>query len=258
MTCKVFLNVLMVIVLAFGFVPSVHADSPSPTDVPTGPHSGPHSAIDPNYHPTKEELSRLATKNKAAKEHALEKTSGVTPMLMYLANAVDVGYSEQFREPEEWQYVQYCGPTSTQVALKARMTIVPDRNTIAVKENFNGGVSMQDITTALNYYLGYTYYLTGQASSQSQLEYWNEYDVDLGYAMITGIKTYGMPGWGTYDAYHIVAMYGYDTDNGSKVRYVDTSSELAGHYYDNGGAYFNLVNLTDFWNWVINDNIQSW
>ena len=177
---------------------------------------------------------------------------------MRATGSVYVGYAEQFREPEEWQYVQYCGPTSTQVALRAKMTTVPDRYTIAVKENFNGGVSMQAITTALNYYLGYTYYYTGQASSQSQLEYWNEYDVDLGYAMITGLKTDGMPGWGTYDVYHIVAMYGYDTDNGSKVRYVDTASELAGHDYADGGAYFNLANFSDFWTWVLPDNIQSW
>lgn len=253
MTRKFLLNVLMVIVLAFGFVPVVQADSPSPTDVPKGPHS----AIDPNYRPTKEELAGLAVKDKAAKEYAKGKTSGITPMRA--TGSVYVGYAEQFREEEGYgPQLWYCGPTSTQVALRAKMTTVPDSDTIAEKENFDYGVSMQDITTALNYYLGYTYYYTGQATSSSQLEYWNEYDVDLGYAMITGLKTYGMPGWGTTDAYHIVAMYGYDTDNGSKVRYVDTASDDAGHVYADGGTYFNLAYLSDFWNWVLDDNIQSW
>lgn len=254
MTHKVFLNVLMVIVLAFGFVPIVHADSPSPTEVPTGPHS----AIDPNYRPTQEELDRLATKTNAAKEYANGITSSVTPMLMYLSNSVYVGYAEQFRELEDPAYVNYCGPSSTQVTMRARTTSIPSLEEIAVKEKFDNGVWMVDVTPALNYFLGTTWYVTGYASGPTQLEQWYGLDTDSGYAMMTGVTTGGMPGWGSYNVYHIVTIYGYDLTVGHEVRFVDTSSEMAGHHYANGGAYFNLANLSTFWLWVYPDNVQSW
>jgi hypothetical protein len=64
MTRKVFLNLLMVCILAFGFVPIVHAEGPSVA--PKDRHSG----LDPNYKPTQAELDKSAAKEKAAEEYA--------------------------------------------------------------------------------------------------------------------------------------------------------------------------------------------
>ena len=48
-----------------------------------------------------------------------------------LREVLYVGTMGQFREPEDSYYVNYCGPSSTQIALRARTTEIPELDEIA-------------------------------------------------------------------------------------------------------------------------------
>lgn len=255
---KTSLHLLMVIVVTLGFVQTAYAQSPSTT-----PHPQPYS-IDPNYKPTQEEIDRLAAKEKAAKDYLdkknnSNKSQGISPM-SGTAKTLWVGNAEQFREPPDGAYVNYCAPSSTQVVLRARTTNIPALETIATKENVdpNWGTTMPFVTTALNFYLGATWYSTIQATGANDLQDKYVFDIDMGWAMTTALQTAGMPGW-DHNADHIVSIYGYNTLNGnSQAYYVDTASDTAGHKYYLGGSYFNTANLSNFWVWVFKDDTQSW
>jgi hypothetical protein len=247
MRLKTLLCLLLVICLSFSVTPIARAD-----DV------GGNNSFDPNYKPTPAELAQLTAKDKMARAHA--KSFQVNAAYSKYLN---VGSAETYREPSGEAHNQYCGPTSTQVAIRARVSAasVPKREVIAKAENMrDNGVYIQDIKPYLNSFLHTTWYSVGAAVSPYKFSDWTRLDVDINYVLITGVVTDGMPGW-TKKANHIVPVYGYAITSGtyiSTVAYVDTGSDTAGHRYDSGGKYFNTAPLTKFYNWVARNNLQVW
>jgi len=216
--------------------------------------------LDPNYKWTDEELAKLAAKNKAARSHANQKGLAAATNQAILS----VGSAEKYREPNDYAHRNYCGPSSTQVAIRARTSNVPGLETVAVGEYLdpNYGVWINNITNYINGYLGTSWYVTGVANDSTQLGDWAQTDIDTGYAMITGAYTDGMPGW-VVSADHIVTVYGYNysTPTKKKIYYVDTGSEYSGHLYSIGGKYFNTSkSLEKFWVWVNHpdNDVQVW
>jgi hypothetical protein len=213
--------------------------------------------LDPNYQWSPEELARLAEKEKAAEIHAQQSIPIIS------LGSLNVGPAELYREPNDFAHRNYCGPSSTQVAIRARSGIVPNLEDVARGEYLdpNSGVWINNITPYINRYLGTTWYITSSAGNSTILGNWIHTDIDARYATITGLYTSGMPGW-VVSANHIVTVYGYNftNPNNKLVSYVDTGSEYAGHKYGNGGAYFNssIPLTTSFWSWVSRDNAQVW
>lgn len=171
--------------------------------------------------------------------------------------ALYVGTINQFKEPENSAYVNYCGPDSTQVALRARITNIPSLDAIGQCEYIDPswGVYMSNVTTCLNSYLNTSFYWTDYAPDAATLASRLKSDVDQGYAMLTGVYTLGMGGWG-FGTYHIITLFGYDNTSSTnkKVDYVDTASAIAGY----NGLYFNFVTLNNMWNYVNPNNVQAW
>ncbi|MDD5370614.1 MAG: hypothetical protein PHQ40_16150 [Anaerolineaceae bacterium] len=254
------LAVVMMITLLFGIAPIVRAESQ------LSGQDGGHNNFDPNYQWTQKELDFLKAKDAAAKQHLQEKKQNtaaqpVSPMGLG-SKTLYVGAAETYREPDGHDYRNYCGPSSTQVAIRARTTYVPDLGTLATEEHLNpdSGIWINNITPVINSHLGVNHYINGVANDANTLDSWLEYDIDANYALITALYTQGMPGWVVY-ANHIVTAYGYYHSGPNSVPgvyYVDTGSEYAGHKYGSGGAYFNNRLMSTFWVWVAADNGQVW
>lgn len=163
-------------------------------------------------------------------------------------------------EPENPAYVNYCGPSSTRLALSIYLTDLPSLDEIGACENINPdwGVIMPNVTRCLNSYLNGSLYQTGSATSKEEFFDWVKTDIDSGKVMLTGLMTGEIPGWKTNDVHHIVAIVGYDMSyeqsNDIQIYYVDVSSSLAGY----SGPYFNTVDLGWLWHQVRQNNSQSW
>jgi hypothetical protein len=66
-----------------------------------------------------------------------------------------------------------------------------------------------------------------------------------------------MPGWGTRNVNHIVAVYGYSQSCDScapYIYYAETAANAAGF----SGSYENNNTMSNFWNWVKNNSSQVW
>lgn len=165
-----------------------------------------------------------------------------------------------FKEPEDWDYVNYCGPSSTQVALRARTSNIPSLYAVGECENIDPswGVYMTAVTDCLRQYLNNNFYENGSSLSKTTFASRLKSDVDQGYAMVTGTLTTSMMGWSGRSVNHIVTVYGYDNtyqySTDKMVHYVDTASGIAGY----SGLYFNKVTLTDMWSYVSPNDYQSW
>ncbi|MEW5829909.1 MAG: hypothetical protein AB1846_13535 [Chloroflexota bacterium] len=138
------------------------------------------------------------------------------------------------------------------------------------KTNVGGtGTNMYDIYTTINSdaYLGTEFpnpngmegYWLDLAQNEVNLFYKISFDVSHGYALITGLMTKGMPGWGTYDAPHIVSVIGYKIDQTTTtttvtVTYTDTAPRLAGFT----GRYRNTVKIAKFFGFVSRLNTLIW
>ena len=174
-----------------------------------------------------------------------------------LKKTLYVGTNNQFKEPENWAYVNYCGPASTQVALRARITNIPSLDSIGQCEYIdpNWGVYMSNVTPCLNSYLNTSFYWTDYAPDSATLASRLKSDIDQGYAMLTGVYTSGMGGW-SFGTYHIITLFGYDNTSSTnkKVDYVDTASSIAGY----NGLYFNFVSLDNLWWNISQNNVQAW
>jgi hypothetical protein len=168
-----------------------------------------------------------------------------------------------WREPNDAAHINHCGPGATQVALDARLPAsqVPDIDTLGSEEKLDpnppkSGTYMSDIVPVLNKRLNTTWYKLGHARDQDELEAGILRNLDNGYAMLTGLRTSGMPGWGSHDAYHIVAVIGfYKTDDDTKyVGYIETAAPKAKYT----GTHMQIVPLSDFWSYVKRNNVQAW
>jgi hypothetical protein len=218
-----------------------------------GPHNG---SRDPNYVPTAEDLQRIAAKNVAATQYMKDRKNNISPLTLG-SHILSVG---TWLEPNDDAHVNYCGPGATQVALDARLpaSSVPDINTIGAEENIDPswGVYIDSIRTVLNTRLNTDFYWVQSAQSKAQFQTFTVTDIDGGYVLVTGVKTGGMPGWGTRNVEHIVAVYGYNeiSNTNTTIYYIETAAVAAGFT----GTYRNSKSLSTFWNYVLANNVQVW
>lgn len=216
------------------------------------------NGADPNYVPTEEELKAIAAKEAMATQHLQERrgTNSVSPNSLGY-HVLSVG---TWLEPNDWAHRNYCGPGSTQVALDARLATsdVPSIDTLGTEENIdpNWGVYTTAIRDVLNTRLNTTWYVANGASGEAGLKTRIVTDIDAGYAMVTGVRTGLMPGWGGYDVNHLVAVYGYNEPNASTLYayYTETAGSVAGY----NGTYRNTATGSNFWNYVSGNNSQVW
>jgi len=185
-----------------------------------------------------------------------------------------------WKEPNKAAYVNHCGPGATQVALDARWPAWKvykiDRIARDEKTNVGGtGTNMSDIYTTINSdaYLGTEFpnpngmegYWLDRAQNAADLFYKASFDISHGYALITGVMTGGMPGWGKYDAPHIVSVIGYKysgiipqapitASTSTTLTYTDTAPRLAGFT----GRYRNTVKIAEFFGFVSRLNTLIW
>jgi hypothetical protein len=235
------ISLLSVIALALSIVGSVCAD--------TG-LTGAANTFDPNQM-TQTEKNQLAIKIKMADSHMKTLMSNITPATV-TTTTIYVGGSGAYREPNQSKYVNYCVPSSSQVAIIAKTSNVPTLDAVALGEKTDpkNGTYIYNVPPYLNPLLKTSWYTTGKAANSSTFASWLSLDIDSDWSLMTLLKTGGnppMPGW-TLDAQHYVATYGY-IRNGSQITnvyYVDTASVIAG--YD--GNYFNNATLTNFWYWI--------
>lgn len=250
MNTKIFWRLIVIVGLLLGSTSMAKAEN-KPPEQSIG------NTLDQSFTLTPEELARKAEKEKGFRDYTL---FGVLPNAT-TSKWLNVGAAETYRQPEDPAYINYCGPASTRVAIRARTSSVPSLSTVGSGENIdpNSGVTASAIRTYINGYLNTTFYIVNRATDSSYLGCGIQEDIYTGYALITGVKTGGMPGW-SGNANHFVAVYAYDYSNSTNKRtyYVDTGSENAGHHYSNGGKYFNNVSLNALWGWVQYFNYQVW
>ena len=84
-------------------------------------------------------------------------------------------------------------------------------------------------------------------------------NVDIGknsVPLVTGLMTRGLPGWGSRNVGHIVAVYGYnrDPDGTEYVAYVDTAPPASGY----SGWILHNIELSWFWGAVSGNSAQVW
>jgi hypothetical protein len=221
---------------------------------------------DPNYVPTAQELKALTAKDVQAKQHLQQRrgTNSIVPLSIGRKTLSVYPYTE----PPGKDYVNYCGPGATQVILSARLPTnqIPNIYNIGADESQYSwgnktdiktkGVLNTAVRTELNNLLSTSFYVYAVASGRPQLETWVVSDIDANYALDSSLMTGGMPGWGTLNVKHIVAIYGYNEPDLSHTYfyYTETASKDAGF----NGTYWNYVISTTFWNYVVNNNSQVW
>lgn len=177
--------------------------------------------------------------------------------LRYSSGALIVGL---WKEPNDWEHRNYCGPGATQVALDARLPAsqVPDIDTIGEEENIDPdwGIYISAIKPVLNDRLNTGWYVYDSDIGSEWTLFWRTiFDVDRGWALTTGCVTNQMPGWST-DANHIVAVVGYiDSDDYTDcISYTETAGSVAGYY----GDYWQMVSKGDMWQYVEENDAMVW
>jgi hypothetical protein len=218
-----------------------------------------NGGLDPNYVRTQGEIRQAAEKQRQAiidfNERITESKSGVRPM-GYMAG-VSVGY---YPEPNDYAHRNYCGPGATRVALSVRIPAdqMPSIDTVGTEENIdpNWGVYMTAVGATLNQHLGTSWYEVNGASDVNHFITRVSTDFNANYALVTGLTTSGLPGWGTYNTNHIVTVNGMYMGDAYPTYYVDTASSYAGY---SGNYNVSVSSATDFFNnHVYYNNTQAW
>jgi hypothetical protein len=219
--------------------------------------------IDPNRYLSPEEIKLRDAKYRALKQFLQLPKGSISASVTLIVGT--------WKEPNDLAHVNHCGPGATQVALDARWMAakVYDIDKIGRDEltNVGGkGTAMQDIVKTLNR----KDYLGSEFPNQNGMQrYWWDgargsgdlfskiaFDTTRGYALISGVRTKGMPGWGIYDVDHIVAVIGYRFGQPGElfITYTDTSSRTAKFY----GSYRNTVLIEKFYGYVLGLNTLAW
>ena len=194
-----------------------------------------------------------------------EEVTGCPPLLTVVRVSfyisLQLPQEREWFEPNEERYNNYCGPGATQVALDARLPAnqVADIDTLGKEQHVNEsipGVLANDVVVVLNRRLNTTWYKIGKAEDLPVLEAGIARNLNAGYAMLTGVSTEGMPGWGNHVTNHIVAVIGfYRTGDGTPyVGYIETAAPRAGY----NGPRLQIVPLNQFWSYVQGNPVQMW
>lgn len=186
------------------------------------------------------------------------------------ADLVDAAYAyvQPYREPNDWAHRNYCGPGAAIVLLSHWDPNYPREANIdqigremGIDPNMGVWVyrMVKPINERLNQMLGQelNWYRYGEARSLYDLRWMIDVDIRQTAApFITALMTRGLPGWGSRNVGHIVAVYGYTqtADGREYVNYVDTAPPIVG--YNNW--ILNVWELNDFWRAVSGNSGQVW
>ena len=177
-------------------------------------------------------------------------------------------YVQPYREPNDWAHRNYCGAGAAITLLSHWDTNLPQTADIdqlgrEMGLDPNAGVWIYRIVgpvnARLNQYLGQAvnWYCYGKAASLDDLRWMIEVDIKQNAVpFITGLMTYGLPGWGSRNVGHIVTVYGYtrEPDGTEKISYIDTAPPASGYR----GWILNVVELGQFWRAVSGNSAQVW
>jgi len=166
-------------------------------------------------------------------------------------------YVQPYREPDDYAHRNYCGAGAVTELLShwdpsLPQTIDIDQLGDEMGLDPNGGLWVKDmvptINNHLNQYLGQTvdWYHYDKATSLADFRYMLDIDIrQNGVPLITGVMTGGLPGWGSSNVGHIIAVYGYtrSPDGTEYVEYCDTAAPSAGY----AGMILNQLDLASFW-----------
>ena len=177
-------------------------------------------------------------------------------------------YIQPYQEPNDWAHRNYCGAGAAIVLLShwdANLVQAPDIDELGRQIGVNPDAGawvyriVDPVNRLVNEYVGadLNWYRYGEATSLD--EFRQMLQIDLGQnavPLITGVMTYGLPGWGATNVGHIVTVYAYlqDPDGTEWVSYADTSPPIAGFY----GDILHNVPLSQFWSAVSGNSAQVW
>lgn len=178
----------------------------------------------------------------------------------FYSSSVSVGY---YKEPDSVAYKNYCGPASYQVAVSARLPNgVPSLSQAAIDVGFNGTTTyMTSIGNALNSKLNTSWYEVN--GSTNSTVFTNRLMIDLNnrYAMVTGVKTGALSGWGGYNTNHIVTAYAFYAPDilyvsQGYIYYTDTAGAGAGY---SGSYWQSYATIGNFYNYAVSGlDTQAW
>jgi len=177
-------------------------------------------------------------------------------------------YVQPYMEPNDFAHRNYCGAGATVSLLGHFDPSLPQNVNIdqigqEINLDPNAGAWVKDIVPAVNSHLNQiagqdvNWYQYGQAQSLNDLRWMINVDIQQnGVPFITSLNTGGLPGWGSTDVGHIVAVYGYTRmpDGTEYVHYEDTAPPSSGFT----GHTFNTVELGQFWQAVSGNSAQVW
>ncbi len=177
-------------------------------------------------------------------------------------------YIQPYQEPDDWEHANYCAAGAAIELLShwdplyAQVANVDELGLDIGIDPYLGAWISQitgPVNQRLNEYLGeeLNWYTYGEARSLLDLRWIINVDLLQNAApFITGLMTYGLPGWGPRNVGHIVAVYGYTKypDGSEFVSYADTAGPLAG----NEGYTLNAWELNSFWSAVSENTGQVW
>lgn len=287
------LTALVICAFVILLAPGVRADSP----VKGGDlHQTGGVSIDQNYVPTAKDQEVLAAKTRQInkmKEEARTAQDPATTLEGLLKSKGEVQGStaeslsalssvkttssswyfrmlsqeKKWREPSDAAHRNYCGPGSTQVVLDVRLAArdVPSIDTIGQEERVDRdvyGVTDTAIRDTVNRHLNSQWYIVSRGVSSDYLNWATRLDLDLNYGMAIGVRTGGMPGWGSRDVQHVVAILGlYDSSGNRIILYADTAASddpLHPSYQGNNGSYYNWVPFDSFYYWHSRNATLIW
>ncbi len=258
---------------------------------PPVPHNG---MVSPDYKPSPQDMLRIAQKERSLEKFIHEagldryekeyrrryglRSPDHLPSMPLVAQGIapkwwyhyrELLLEREWKEPNDDEHRNYCGPGATQVALDARLPamFVPSIDTIGNMENIdpNWGVYMNDVMSTLNLILreyddipnsnGFVAYELASPSSAWSLFNYVRWDNERWYATISGMYTDGMPGW-QRKAYHIVAIFGlyYDSEYENFYKYAETSSQKAGY----SGPFAQWADIWKFYQWYSKNPTITW
>lgn len=253
---------VMVLLLGVG-VSRAWADGPVTTD-PQDQSPLMRNGLDPNYVFTPQELKAIALKQAQAKQYVEQMHAARPNQIQPYTAGYHAVYIGTYLEPNDYAHRNYCGPAATQVILSTRLPAnqIPNIDQVGTDENIDPswGVYNTAIRDELNRLLSTTWYIYSVGNSQSTV--WSDivFDIDRNWSLDTSLYTGGMPGWGTRDVRHIVAIYGYyETSPGAGyVYYIETGQSAQGY----SGSYGNVTGLSTFYGYISahsgNNNTQVW
>lgn len=170
----------------------------------------------------------------------------------------------EYEEPNLYQYRNYCGPSSAQVALRARIsqTSVPSLWQVGQDMGVDPtwGVNGSQVTNYLNTKLNTNFYVNVTPSSASQLWWYIVDDINNGWIPVFSLRTYSasngyMVGWAS-NPFHIISADGYYTTGASNQSpyIIDTASSVAGY----NGPYAKYINVNALWSYTSQNNWMAW